>query len=265
MPTLDEVLRGAFTDKTPNTYYAKIMCYPKQGAYKTFLVDISNKLNIQFSKKVIKIHPELKQIEFSDNSICTYKALISTVPLPELCNMLYKVPQRILQAAQKLQASSMCLVSIGFKKKVHIPALWFYVYDEDIPFARVHSPSIKSPANVPAGKSSVQCEIYYSKNKPLLYSDEELKSKTIKSIINMKIASKEDILFADIRHVQYANVIFYHNIEKYRKICMDYIKSQNIKTAGRFGNWDYLWSDQSFMSGYTIFKETKALVTEAIL
>jgi len=23
----------------------------------------------------------------------------------------------------------------------------------------------------------------------------------------------------------------------------------NIKSCGRFGEWDYLWSDQSFMSG----------------
>lgn len=255
VPTLDEVLRGAFTDKTPNTYYAKQMRYPEKGAYKTFLTDIVDNLNIQYEKKAIRIHTDLKQIEFSDGSLCAYQNIISTIPLPELCVMCNAVPDSVKKAAKNLQASSMCLVSIGFKKKIHIPALWFYVYDETIPFARAHSPSIKSPANVPVGKSSVQCEIYYSKNQPLLYSDEELKIKTIEAIADMKIASKEDILFADVRHIRYANVIFYHNIEKYRKICMDYIKSQNIKTAGRFGTWDYLWSDQSFMSGYTIFKE----------
>ena len=254
VPTFDEVLRCSFTDKTPNTYYAKTMYYPKQGAYKTFFKDIAGKLNIQFDKKVIEIDTELKQIKFSDDSLCVYQNLISTIPLPELCFMCNAVPDSIKKAAENLQASSMCLVSIGFNKIIDMPALWFYVYDEDIPFARAHSPSVKSPANVPVGKSSIQCEIYYSKNKSLLYSDEELKEKTIKAIVDMKIASTQDILFVDVRHIRYANVIFYHNIEKYRKICLDYIKSQHIKTAGRFGSWDYLWSDQSFMSGYKLWQ-----------
>ncbi|EMB21829.1 NAD(P)-binding protein [Treponema denticola] len=255
IPTLDEVLRGAFTDKTPNTYYAKEMRYPEKGAYKTFLANIVDSLDIQYRKKAIKINTDLKHIEFSDGSLCAYQNLISTIPLPELCFMCDSVSDSIKKTASNLQASSICLVSIGFNKIVDIPALWFYVYDEDIPFARAHSPSIKSLANVPNGASSLQCEIYYSKNMPLRYSDKELINKTVQSLANMKIAKERDILFTDLRHIKYANVIFYHNIEKYRKLCYEYILSKGIRTAGRFGNWDYLWSDQSFMSGYNISKE----------
>ena len=36
----------------------------------------------------------------------------------------------------------MALVSVGFRREIEPPALWFYVYAEDIPFACVHSPSM---------------------------------------------------------------------------------------------------------------------------
>ena len=37
-----------------------------------------------------------------------------------------------------------------------------YIYDEDIPPARVYSPSLKSADNAPAGCSSLQAEIFFA-------------------------------------------------------------------------------------------------------
>jgi len=30
---------------------------------------------------------------------------------------------------------------------------------------------------------------------------------------------------------------------------MEYLRTNDIIPAGRFGDWDYLWSDQAFNSG----------------
>ena len=38
-------------------------------------------------------------------------------------------------------------------------------------------------------------------------------------------------------------------MENDRKIVLDYLQEKNIKTIGRFSKWEYLWSDQSLMSG----------------
>jgi protoporphyrinogen oxidase len=86
--------------------------------------------------------------------------------------------------------------------------LWFYVYDEYVIFARAYSPSMKSKDNVPQGKSSLQFEIYYIKQNSLKYSDEEVKSKVINSITEWGISTEEDIQIVDVRHVEYANVVF---------------------------------------------------------
>ena len=50
----------------------------------------------------------------------------------------------------------------------------------------------------------------------------------------------------------YSNVIFDRDIYKNRKIIQEYLDNVGIKYIGRFGKWDYLWSDQSLMTGKNI-------------
>jgi len=57
-------------------------------------------------------------------------------------------------------------------------------------------------------------------------------------------------LFTDVRHLKYGNVVFFNGMEEKRDYIKDYYQKLNIHLIGRFGEWDYLWSNQSFMSGY---------------
>jgi len=113
----------------------------------------------------------------------------------------------------------------------------------------VYSPSLKSPDNAPEGCSSLQLEIYCEKDK---YTKEELLAGSVDKLIEQGVIRKEDILFIDVRFEPYANVIFDHNIYEARKIVRNYLASIGIETIGRFGEWDYLWSDQALYSGLSI-------------
>ena len=66
----------------------------------------------------------------------------------------------------------------------------------------------------------------------------------------MNIASKSDIIFTHHKNLKYGNVIFDIGMEAERDRVRQYFKSKDIATIGRFGEWDYLWSNQSFLSGY---------------
>lgn len=251
-PSIDEVLYGAMTSQTPNTYYAKEMRYPVQGGYRAFFEHITEGLNIKVEHRATEIDIKNKRLSFENGEQVTYENLISSLPLPIIISLIKDCPTDVIKVSNNLYATSMCLVSVGFNKEVNIPSLWFYVYDEDIPFARAYSSSIKSKNNAPQGKSSLQFEIYYTKQNPLKYSDEEVKDKVVESIIKWRIATLEDIQLVDARHVEYANVVFYQGMEQDRKKVLDYLDNVGIKSIGRFGEWDYLWSDQSFMSGYSV-------------
>ena len=159
------------------------------------------------------------------------------------------MPLYIKQACDRLQYTSIALVSFGFNKADIAKYLWFYIYDEDILASRCYSPSIKSPDNAPKNCSSLQFEIYFSKNKPLNLNNQELINHIIQKSKKMGIFDTKDIVIQDCRILKYGNVIFYHNMELDRKIILDYLANLNIKTIGRFGKWEYLWSDQSLLSG----------------
>lgn len=248
-PTLEEVESGCQTDLTPNTYYAKEMRYPKKGGYKSFLKPMVEGLDIRTNSEVGNIDCSKKEIKLSNGDSLKYDNLISSLPLPEICKLIKNIPALVVEASEKLNYTSGYLLSLGFNKPDIADKLWFYIYDKDILPARVYSPSLKSPDNAPEGCSSLQAEIYFNKGEKLNISDEQILEQTIQKFKEMGLFKEEDIVVKDIRSEKYANVIFDHHIYENRKIVLDFLSENNIISVGRFGEWDYFWSDQSLLSG----------------
>ena len=153
------------------------------------------------------------------------------------------------EATNKLEATSGYHVSIALKTKNIPPYLWWYIYDEDNLVSRVYSPSMKSPDNAPEGCSSLQMEVYCKEGE---YTETELLDKTVGKLVEQGIIDKSDILFTHIGFEKYANIIFTEPIYEARKVVRGYLSSVGVETIGRFGEWDYLWSDQILMSGLKI-------------
>lgn len=248
-PKIENMLNGAFKENDNIEYYAKEMRYPKNGGYKGFLNNLANNAEIKYNKEANKVDVENKIVYFKDGSKCAYKNLISSIPICELIKIIDNVPDEIVECSKRLIATSMALVSVGFNKSNIAKHLWFYVYDEDILASRVYSPSLKSINNAEGGCSSLQFEIYYTKEKPIKKTGDEVINHIKDFIINGEIAKEDEILFMDYREIKYANVIFYNGMEADREKVKEYLELQGIILIGRFGEWDYLWSDQSYMSG----------------
>ncbi len=248
-PSVEEVIAGSKTAETPITYYAKEMRYPKYGGYKKFMKVMADVAHVQYNKEVIMIDTDQKVILFNDGTSVDYKRLISSLPLLELVNIVRDIPASVKDASYKLECTCGYHVSIGMKTMNIPPYLWWYIYDEDNLSARVHSPSMKSPDNAPEGCSSLQMEVYCKQG---VYTEEEIKERTVGKLITLGFIKEEDILFVRLGYEKYANVIFTEPIYEARKTVRDYFDSVGIETIGRFGEWDYLWSDQSLLSGLNI-------------
>lgn len=252
-PSIKEVKEGMQTTDTPVTYYAKKMYYPIKGGYKSYLNYLVKDLDIRLENEVLKIDPLNKIIYFKNGNKENYDKLISSIPLPEMVNIVEDTPKEVIEKSKLLKWTSGYIVSIGLKTKEIPSYLWFYIYDEDIPFARVYSPSRKSGDNCPEGCSSLQLEIYFEHNNIPQQSKEEILEKCIVKLEKMNVIKKENIVVKDIRFEKYANVIFDFNIYETRKEIREYLKNLGIETVGRFGEWDYFWSDQSLLSGKNIY------------
>lgn len=249
-PSLEEVLFGAMTDETPLTYYLPEMLYPRRGGYSAFLEPLLEGLDIRTGQEVVYINPLKKYVECHDGSREYYRHLVSSMPLPELVKMIEGVPGALVKAAETLWATSIALVSLGFNTpEVAGEHLWFYIYDEDILPARAHAPYRKSPANVPDGCSSLQFETYYSRHKPLPCSGDDLIEHVIESAEKMQLASRQDLVVSDFRTLPYGNVVYDRGMVERRDYVLDYVQGLGILPVGRFGEWGYLWADQSYLSG----------------
>lgn len=254
-PSIEEIKEGMQTTDTPVTYYAKKMYYPIKGGFKSYLNYLVKDLDIRLEKEILKIDSQKKIIYFQNGDEENYDKLISSIPLPEMINIVDKIPEELKKKSKLLKWTSGYIISIGLKTEKIPPYLWFYIYDEDIPFARVYSPSHKSKDNCPEGYSALQLEIYFEHNNIPRNSKEEILQKCIENLEKMEVLKGKDIIVKDIRYEKYANIIFDFNIYEIRKEIREYLKELGIETIGRFGEWDYLWSDQSLLSGKDIIKE----------
>lgn len=252
-PSLSEILKGAFEQQDENFYYTKYMRYPKKGGFRSILDDCRKGLDIRFNKEVVKIDTNKKVITFKDETTQSYDKLISTLPLPEIVNMIVGCSQEVKEAGHKLHNTCGYMVSLGFKRPDVAKHLWFYIYDEDILSARVYSPSLKSPDNTPEGCSSLQTEIFFDCKAEIPSGDIVLKN-TIEKLVEMGLFEENEIVVKDIRFEKYANVTFDKDIYKNRQIVLDYLEKVGIKSIGRFGKWDYLWTFQAFESGMEIIE-----------
>lgn len=247
-PTLEEVLKGAFTKKTSHVHYSGSTRYPNGGGFGRFLNNISKELDILFNANIEKIDISRHKLVYNNKSI-DFDKLIVTCPLPDVVDYIEDIPKNVYNAAKNLNHTSLVLVSLGVKGENIMPqnSKAFYIYDEDKIASRVYSTSRYGKNNAPKGCSTIQAEVYYSKYKKLNMSLEEVKEKVIQDFIDMKLFSREDIIVEDVREEKYANIMFTHDIYDNRKCVHDFLSEKGIFYAGRFGSWDYLWSDQSML------------------
>jgi protoporphyrinogen oxidase len=106
-------------------------------------------------------------------------------------------------------------------------------------------------SNVPAGCSSVQVEIYFSKKyRPFQGKPEDYVDLAIRDLIRCGVLRDDDkILLKEAIFVPYANIIFDHDRARALAIVQGFLDEVKIRSCGRYGEWGYYWTDDSFKSG----------------
>jgi protoporphyrinogen oxidase len=108
-----------------------------------------------------------------------------------------------------------------------------------------------SATNVPPGCGSIQAEVYFSsKYRPLTKSPEDIIDSVIADLRRTKVLRESDTIVS--RHsnlVRYANVIFDLDRAKALETVHGYLRDIGVDYCGRYGDWGYMWTDESYISG----------------
>ena len=250
-PSLEEVLRGAISPSAPHVHYITHFRYPSAGGFVNYLTKFVPLGQLKLEHELVSIDPRERVLRFSNGHISKYDGLVSSVPLPDLIRIIQGVPRNVVEASQRLACSTCVLVNIGVDREDLSSAHMTYFYDEDICFTRLGFPHMLTSRNAPAGTGSIQAEVYFSdKYKPFTGSPEAWIEPVIRDLRKCGLLRENDnILYRKAMLLRYANVIFDLDRAPALKEVHGYLDELGIGYCGRYGDWGYMWTDESFKSG----------------
>lgn len=250
-PDLAEVLRGALEPSTPDVHYIEGFRYPKRGGFFAYLSPILARSDLAMDHEVVAIRPGPREVEFRNGRVVEYGSVVSSIPLPALVPLVEGAPEPVLEAAAALHYTGCVFVNIGIGRELETDATWTYIYDEDISITRLSFPHMFSPEAAPPGCASIQAEVYFSPHyKPLVDPPQAIAERVVADLRRMGIIlPDDDIRLTDAVVSPFANAIFDHDRSAALETVRDFLADRAIATAGRFGEWEYLWTDASFKSG----------------
>lgn len=207
--------------------------------------------DLKLNHALVSLNPCTRELTFSNGSVTHYDSVVSSLPLPDLIPMIHGAPKDVLEAAGRLACSKCVLVNLGVNREDISKAHMTYFYDQDICFSRLGFPHMLSARNAPSGTGSIQAEVYFSdKYNPLTGAPEDWIEPVIRDLRRCGLLREEDgILSRQAMLLPYANVIFDLERADALKVVHSYLDDIGIAYCGRYGEWGYHWTDESFKSG----------------
>jgi protoporphyrinogen oxidase len=250
-PSLEEVLLGAISPSPPQIHYITHFRYPSRDGFVSYLKKFVPLGNLKLNHRLVSIEPRTGLLRFSNGFQVHYDALVSSIPLPDLVRMIQGTPPDVLDASRRLACSTCVLVNVGVNREDLSKAHMTYFYDEDICFTRLSYPRMFSANNAPPGTGSIQAEVYFSdKYKPFAGSPDDWIQPVIGDLRRCGILREDDlILCSKAMLLPYANIIFDLDRAEALETVHGYLDDLGIAYCGRYGDWGYMWTDESFKSG----------------
>jgi len=250
-PTLEELIRGSLAGSSPTTHYVDYYRYPTTGGFVSYLERFSREFDIRLNRCLVQLDPRERLLQFNDGSSVSYKAIVSSLPLPDLIPLIVDVPKDVIEASRALAFTTVVLINIGVARADFSESAITYFYDEEILFSRINLPHLFSPNNAPEGCGCIQAEIYFSdKYKPLTQPPETFIEPVIADLEKCNLLREgETILLKDVVVCRFANIIYDFDREKALRVIQGYLDDIHVTCCGRYGEWNHAWTDQAFLSG----------------
>ncbi len=262
-PTLDEVIEGALHDQTKGFGVNATFRYPADGGYGSIGEGIAKRVGddrIRYQKKVTAIDPEARTVEFNHQEVVPYDRVICTIPLPDVVSMIKNAPTEVCAAVAKLKCVSFFVVNIAVDRPNISNKHWIYFPEDDYSFIRLSFPSNQGDTMAPSGTSSIAAEISYSDERPLPLPPEKMVERVINDLKCVGILNEDDrILFTDTSDIRYAYIRYDFHRTAALKIIHTYLKERQIFPCGRYGEWNYFWSDEAILHGKKVAEDVMAM------
>ncbi len=246
-PDIEQIKRGCQKPLLDEGYNAHFW-YPQSGRISDWVEALAEPISshIRNDWNVSRIDLEKRIIRGQGGKAISYKKLISTIPLTKLLaltNLNTTTDQDLFSH------TVVANIRVGLVGQMQCPFHWVYLPDSDIYSYRVGFPKNVNSLTCPPGCISLSLEYTRTKENENL-SKECIAENAVKHLARAGLISAEKVLFTQEAILNPAYVIYRSPNRPAFYPLLSQLNSNNIFLAGRFGTWDYLSMEESFLSGH---------------
>ena len=242
IPTLKHISQGHLQNNNQDVGYNIYFWYPKKGGIFSLVKALHSYLsNVYTDCAVESISLNRNTIKLKDGRSIRFDRVISTIPLPELGEIIIDLPDNIKKYFKKLKWVSIYNLNLGVEGLVGSKRHWIYFPSKDTVFFRVGFYHNFSPSSVTKGCSSLYAEVSFRNLTQNIKDKEKLSSlikQDLKRVGILPVNAK--VLLEDLVEIKYAYPIYDVNYRRTRDKIINFFRRHNIICCGRFGGWQYL-------------------------
>lgn len=254
IPTLEDVVKGAVGANPPELGYNISFLYPKQGGIETMTRALVGAIDVSRGELRTGVSPDVIDVERREVVVggerLPYRAVVMTIPLPELLKRTRGMPSEVEKAATQLRCTPVRYLNVGTRRPPPADYHWIYVPEEKYPFYRVGIYSNALPAMAPRGLGSLYVELSDRGPAPTGAARDALTRDVAHGLHAAgALASPDDLLFADLHELTYAYVVFDDHYYSATETIRGWLESHDIYPRGRYGYWTYNSMEDCILAG----------------
>jgi UDP-galactopyranose mutase len=248
-PDVNRIIAGALGDDVDQVGATAQFWYPSHGGIETLPRALADRVdNIRLGREVESISVAERNVVFSDGERLTFDRMIYTLPLSQLASLVSDLPPEVRNACTALRYQGIYCLNLGVDRANISDKHWVYFYEDEFPFHRLSFPGNFTPSNVPPGKSSISMEIAFSD--VLSLDRERIVERAIEALTKARILDPDDrVELVHAQEVLPAYVIYDLDHGSNAEVVRTWLAECGIRTAGRFGEWQYFNMDHAMKSG----------------
>jgi protoporphyrinogen oxidase len=261
LPNLEQVVAGAVGAGPGEMGYNISFLYPKSGGIETFTRALAGRIRdgaVHTSVSPDVVDWRRREVVVGGERL-PYRAVVASIPLPELLRRMPDLPPEIEQHATRLRCTTLRYLNIGARGTPAADWHWIYVPERKYPFYRVNVFSTAMPSMAPEGCASICVEM--SDRGPI--TDATVADVAEALAAAGALRSPNDVVFAERKEIQYAYVVFDDHYYPATQAIFAFLEANRIYPRGRYGAWTYNAMEDCVLAGREVAATIDALGPEA--
>jgi protoporphyrinogen oxidase len=247
LPNLEQMVAGAVGAGPSEMGYNVSFLYPRSGGIETF----TRALQTRMGDGDVHLGAGLDVLDYARREVAaggdrvSYRAVVATIPLPELLRRMPGLPPEIEDHAARLRCTTLRYLNVATRRKPPADWHWIYVPEKKYPFYRAGIFTNAMASMAPEGGGSIYVELADRGE-----VTEAVRRDAIAALVEAgALASPDDVLFAESKEIQYAYVVFDDHYYAATSAIFHFLESHGIYPRGRYGAWTYNAMEDCVLAG----------------